>query len=133
MAVSGRTSLGLGLIAAAAMLAASASAADGPKTERAWLPDLGDGTYKNPVLAGDYSDPDAIRVGEAYYLVSSSFTNVPGLPILKSTDLVNWTIIGHALTANTPQAHHATPRRGGGVCCCSTCGRGGAAAERRAL
>jgi len=115
MAGFGRGALGLGLVAAAALLAASASAADGPRAERAWLPDQGDGTYKNPVLAGDYSDPDAVRVGDAYYLVSSSFTNVPGLPILKSTDLVNWTIIGHALTAITPEAHHATPRRGGGV------------------
>ncbi|NGM48849.1 glycosyl hydrolase 43 family protein [Caulobacter sp. 602-2] len=115
MAGFGRGALGLGLVAAAALLAASASAADGARAERAWLPDQGDGTYKNPVLAGDYSDPDAVRVGDAYYLVSSSFTNVPGLPILKSTDLVNWTIIGHALTAITPEAHHATPRRGGGV------------------
>lgn len=80
-----------------------------------WVPDQGDGTYRNPVLAGDYSDPDVVRVGEDYYLTASSFTNVPGLPILHSRDLVNWTIIGHALTRLEPDAHYAVPRRGGGV------------------
>jgi beta-xylosidase len=68
-----------------------------PAAGRPWLPDRGDGTYCNPVLYADYSDPDAIRVGDDYYLVASSFTCTPGLPILHSKDLVNWTIIGHAL------------------------------------
>jgi Glycosyl hydrolases family 43 len=57
--------------------------------------DLGDGTNRNPVLFADYSDPDVIRVGADYYLVASSFHFMPGLPILKSHDVVNWTIIGH--------------------------------------
>lgn len=103
------------LLLAAALLAFRASAAEPVAAQKAWLPDQGDGTYRNPVLAGDYSDPDVVRVGETYYLVTSSFTNVPGLPILSSTDLVNWTIIGHALTKIPPVAHHAVPRRGGGV------------------
>src|SRR5687767_14505374 len=51
------------------------------------------GTYRNPVLFGDYSDPDIVRVGDDYYLVSSSFQAVPALPILHSRDLVNWTIV----------------------------------------
>lgn len=80
-----------------------------------WISDQGDGTYINPVLQGDYSDPDVVRVGDDYYLTASSFTNVPGLPVLHSKDLVNWTLIGHALTRNVPDAHHAVPRRGGGV------------------
>lgn len=80
-----------------------------------WHPDQGDGTYMNPVLGGDYSDPDAVRVGEDYYLTASSFTNAPGLPILHSRDLVNWTIIGHALPRVVPDAHYNTPRHGGGV------------------
>lgn len=80
-----------------------------------WMPDQGNGTYRNPILAGDYSDPDAIRVGDDYYLVSSSFTDVPGLPILHSRDLVNWTLIGHALKRVPPDDHYRTPRRGGGV------------------
>lgn len=72
-------------------------------------------SYRNPVLAGDYSDPDVIRVGNDFYLVASSFSNVPGLPILHSTDLVHWTLIGHALPRLSPEDHFATPRRGGGV------------------
>jgi len=80
-----------------------------------WLPDLGDGTYKNPILFADYSDPDVTRVGEDYYLVSSSFTCVPGLPILHSRDLVNWTIIGHALQKQVPEEHFNSVQNGGGV------------------
>lgn len=80
-----------------------------------WHADLGDGRYRNPILAADYSDPDVVRVGEDFYLTASSFSNVPGLPILHSRDLVNWTIIGHALGVVTPEAHFRTPRRGGGV------------------
>ncbi|MEV4108719.1 glycoside hydrolase 43 family protein [Nonomuraea sp. NPDC049695] len=56
-------------------------------------------TYRNPVLNADWSDPDVIRVGADFYLTASSFTKVPGLPILHSRDLVNWTIIGHAVTS----------------------------------
>ena len=62
-----------------------------------WVPDNGDGTYKNPILFADYSDPDVIRVGDEFYLTASSFNCVPALPILHSKDLVNWTIIGHAV------------------------------------
>lgn len=80
-----------------------------------FVADLGDGKYQNPVLAGDYSDPDVVRVGSDYYLVASSFTNVPALPILHSRDLVNWTLIGHALPRVLPDDRYRTPRRGGGV------------------
>jgi beta-xylosidase len=62
-----------------------------------WVSDNGDGTYKNPILFADYSDPDVIRVGDDFYLTASSFNCVPALPILHSKDLVNWTIIGHAV------------------------------------
>ncbi|MEV1178370.1 glycoside hydrolase 43 family protein [Nonomuraea sp. NPDC049784] len=55
--------------------------------------------YRNPVLNADWSDPDVIRVGDDFYLTASTFTKVPGLPILHSRDLVNWTIIGHAVTS----------------------------------
>jgi beta-xylosidase len=80
-----------------------------------WVPDLGDGTYRNPVLFADYSDPDAIRVGGDYYLVSSSFQAAPGLPILHSRDLVNWTIINHVFAAQPPVDHFSKPRHGEGV------------------
>jgi beta-xylosidase len=82
---------------------------------KVWGADNGDGTYKNPIINADYSDPDAIRVGDDFYLVSSSFEDVPGLPILHSTDLVNWTIIGHALLRQPPFEHFSVPRHGDGV------------------
>jgi beta-xylosidase len=82
---------------------------------KAWVADNGDGTYKNPIIYADYSDPDAIRVGDNFYLVSSSFEDVPGLPILQSKDLVNWTIIGHALKRQPPFEHFSVPRHGEGV------------------
>ena len=50
---------------------------------RVWSADNGDGTYKNPVIHADYSDPDAIRVGDDYYMISSSFNHAPALPILR--------------------------------------------------
>ncbi|MBL0182661.1 MAG: glycoside hydrolase 43 family protein [Chitinophagaceae bacterium] len=82
---------------------------------KVWVADNGDGTYKNPVINADYSDPDAIRVGNDYYLVSSSFEDIPGLPILHSKDLVNWTIIGHALKRQPPFEHFSKPQHGNGV------------------
>jgi beta-xylosidase len=82
---------------------------------KVWVSDNGDGTYKNPVIHADYSDPDAIRVGDDYYMISSSFNHVPGLPILHSKDLVNWKLIGHALKKLVPEKHFDTVRHGGGV------------------
>jgi beta-xylosidase len=82
---------------------------------KVWVADNGDGTYKNPVLNADYSDPDAIRVGDDFYLVSSSFEDIPGLPILHSKDLVNWEIIGHALLRQPPFDHFSVTRHGEGV------------------
>jgi alpha-N-arabinofuranosidase len=57
----------------------------------------GRGDYTNPILAGFYPDPSIERVGDDYYLVTSSFAYFPGVPIFKSKDLVNWTQIGHVL------------------------------------
>lgn len=54
--------------------------------------DQGNGTYVNPILNADYSDPDAIRVGDKYYMVASDF-HFMGMQVLESTDLVNWTLI----------------------------------------
>jgi beta-xylosidase len=80
----------------------------------AWVPDLGDGTFRNPVLHADYSDPDVVRQGDDYYLVSSSFNCAPGLPILHSKDLVNWRIINHALKRQVPEDVFKTPQHGKG-------------------
>lgn len=62
-----------------------------------WIPDTGNGLYRNPILCADYSDPDVVRAGEDFYLTASSFNCTPGLPILHSRDLVNWTLINHAV------------------------------------
>ncbi|MCR4033692.1 MULTISPECIES: family 43 glycosylhydrolase [Flavobacterium] len=68
--------------------------------------DNGDGTYTNPILRADYPDPDIIRVGEDYYMVSSSFVAMPGIPILHSKDLINWKNIGHAYDSITFQPQY---------------------------
>jgi len=81
------------------------SSAAHAQVSRVWVSDNGNGTYKNPIIHADYSDLDVIRVGEDYYLVASSFDAVPGLPILHSRDLVNWTIVGHALLRQPPYDH----------------------------
>lgn len=80
-----------------------------------WVADNGNGTYKNPVVNADYSDPDAVRVGDDYYMISSSFTHIPGLPILHSRDLVNWSLIGHVLKKQPPYDHFNKVQHGGGV------------------
>lgn len=51
--------------------------------------------YNNPILNQDYSDPDVIRYKNSYYMVSSSFNHTPGVPVLKSKNLVNWKIINY--------------------------------------
>ena len=82
---------------------------------KVWNPDLGNGTYKNPVIHADYSDPDVCVVGEDYYLTASSFQCIPGLPILHSKDLVNWEIVGYALDKLEPEAEFSKPSHGNGV------------------
>lgn len=79
-----------------------------------WIPDCGDGTYRNPVLLADYSDPDIVRHGEDFYLIASSFNCTPGLPILHSRDLVNWKLINHALR-NLPHPRYEAVQTGCGV------------------
>ena len=93
------------------LLVAAAQASAQYRSE-VWCPDNGDGTYQNPVLNADYSDPDVICVGDDYYLTASSFQCMPGLPVLHSRDLVNWTIIGYALQRQFPGE---LPQHGNGV------------------
>ena len=80
-----------------------------------WSPDNGDGTYTNPVINAEYSDPDVCVVGDDYYMTASSFNCIPGLPILHSKDLVNWEIIVHAITELTPKEEFDKPSHGNGV------------------
>ena len=57
--------------------------------------DQGDGTYKNPILNADYPDVDVEQLGDTYYMISSKQHMSPGMVILESKDMVNWTTIGH--------------------------------------
>jgi len=56
-----------------------------------------DASYRNPVIPGFYSDPSVCRVGEDYYLVTSTFEYYPGVPVFHSRDLVNWKQVGHCI------------------------------------
>ena len=60
---------------------------------KTWVADKGNGTYQNPVLHADYSDPDVCAVGDDFYMTASSFNCIPGIPILHSGDLVNWSLV----------------------------------------
>lgn len=80
-----------------------------------WSPDNGNGTYTNPVINADYSDPDVCVAGEDYYLTASSFNCIPGLPILHSKDLVNWEIVGHAVKELEPKQEFDRPSHGNGI------------------
>ena len=94
----------------------------GQYKSKVWSPDNGDGTYTNPVINADYSDPDVCvgPSGEDYYMTASSFQCAPGLPILHSRDLVNWEIVGYALKNlyegdDELLSHFSTPQHGAGV------------------
>ena len=79
-------------------LGVAATAFASPEGAKVWTPDNGDGTFKNPILWGDWPDPDVIRVGDDFYLSSTSMHSVPGCPVLKSKDLVNWEMGGYAVS-----------------------------------
>lgn len=66
-----------------------------PAKQNAWSADNGNGTFKNPLLWGDWPDPDFIRVCDDFYFVSTIMHYVPGCPVLKSKDLVNLKMAGY--------------------------------------
>lgn len=69
------------------------------------------GEWRNPVVPGCHPDPSVCRVGDDYYLATSTFEYVPGIPILHSRDLVHWTTIGHAV-ADLPGLRHVASSQG---------------------
>lgn len=73
------------------------SATAGAQSVTTWTPNNGDGTFTNPILWGDWPDPDVTRVGNTFYMVSTSMHYVPGCPILKSKNLVDWEMAGYAV------------------------------------
>jgi len=86
-----------------------------PYVSEVWVADQGDGTYKNPIIHADYSDPDVVQWGDDYFMTSSSFNAAPGLPILHSKDLINWKLVNYALPKQVPIKHFNTPQHGNGV------------------
>lgn len=74
----------------------------------------GAGRYRNPVLMMDLSDPDVIRVGEDYYMVASSFTYLPGVPLLHSRDMIHWRQLAWCVE-RIPFARYAQPVHGCGT------------------
>ena len=62
-----------------------------------WTADNGNGTFTNPLFYEEFSDPDMIRVGEYFYLTGTTMHSMPGLPILRSRDLVNWQFVAYAM------------------------------------
>lgn len=80
----------------------------------AWIPDLGNGTFKNPIIYADYSDPDIIRVGKDFFMVASSFNCIPGIPVLHSYDLVNWSIVSYVIES-MPSPEYDLPAHGKGA------------------
>ena len=87
---------------------------DRTQIRKMWIADQGDGTYTNPVLYTDYSDPDAIRVGEDYFMIASSFCNTPAVPLLHSKDLVNWKVINYIID-RLPFSYYDKPMHGCGT------------------
>jgi xylan 1,4-beta-xylosidase len=94
-----------GFILAAALAVSAAHAGDGvlfkwfeySGHDSEYSAPLPAGSFHNPILAGYYPDPAITRAGDKYYLVNSTFTHWPLIPIHESTDLVHWKLIGHAL------------------------------------
>lgn len=82
---------------------------------RTWVADKGNGTYQNPVLYADYSDPDVCAAGDDFYMTASSFNCIPGLPILHSRDLVNWSLVNYALPVQEPKEFFDKAQHGKGV------------------
>jgi xylan 1,4-beta-xylosidase len=70
---------------------------DRVKQEGQPVADLGNGRFRNPILAGNFPDPSVVRVGKDYYMTHSSNDSTPGLLIWHSRDLVNWELVGYAL------------------------------------
>lgn len=99
----------------AACLAAMSPQLHAQYVSDVWVSDQSDGTYINPVLHADYSDPDVCAVGDDFYMTASSFGCAPGLPILHSNDLVNWRLVNYALKEIEPKEFYNLPQHGKGV------------------
>ena len=75
--------------------------------------DQGDGTYRNPILNADYPDVDIEQVDNIYYMITSTNHYAPGMTLLESKDLVNWTMIGHVFDKLTWEPRYNFDRMSG--------------------
>lgn len=98
------------LLGLSLLLAMPLAAQEKNYVSEVWVADQGNGKYKNPILYADYSDPDACRVGDDFYMTSSSFNCLPGLQILHSKDLVNWSIMALPFPTPSPYSKHRNVR-----------------------
>lgn len=89
--------LALSLPASALTRDAPMVSASNSLSSATWTPDNGDGTFTNPLFYDEFSDPDLIRVGDWFYLTGTTMHTMPGLPILRSKDLVNWEFVAYAM------------------------------------
>lgn len=87
------------------LLALGAVQASGPPAAT-WMADNGNGTYTNPLFHDEFSDPDLIRVGDWFYMTGTTMHAVPGLPVLRSRDLVNWEFVSYAMPDFPPGAEY---------------------------
>jgi len=71
--------------------------------------------YTNPILPLDYSDPDVIHANGKFYMTASSFQCIPGLPLLESTNLVDWKLVGYAVERLDPDSIYSKPQHGNGI------------------
>src|SRR6478609_8956945 len=69
--------------------------------------------YPNPAISGFYPDPSVVKVGDDYYLANSTFEYLPGIPVLHSTDLVSWELVGHVVERPGQLASDNSPTNGG--------------------
>ena len=90
------------IVIIAALVCGAWQQADAQYVSKVWVPDQKDGTYINPIIHADYSDPDVCAAGDDFYMTASSFGCAPGLPILHSKDLVNWRLANYALKEIEP-------------------------------
>lgn len=107
---------GKSLFIVSCLLLATVVEAQSQAVSEVWRPDLGSGYYQNPVINADYSDPDVCQMADgSYLLTASSFASTPGLPLLRSWDLVNWQLVGHAIGNLSPLDFFQKAQNGRGV------------------
>jgi len=99
--------------ALATLISCSSAFAGGQSTAPRGASGHAQNQFNNPVISGFAPDPSIVRVGRDFYLVTSSFEYFPAIPVYHSTDLVNWTLIGHALSDPGVAGLHEVESSGG--------------------